>query len=119
MFPSIYENKSDNKFLKNHIKNPNYDEDDDLEKSTILEMYMIRTKSEIWDSPYKFELLKSRYGLFNMILYELTKTFYVRNKRADEKIYHMKKHIRSNQVIIFTPVLSSDPYGENYHKFCR
>ena len=31
----------------------------------------------------------------------------------------MNKHIKQNLVIMFTPVLSTDPAVENYHEFCR
>ena len=37
-------------------KNNNYEEDDDLEKPTILDMYMIRTSEEIWDTHYHEEI---------------------------------------------------------------
>ena len=100
-------------------KNSNFDEEEDLEKPTVLEMYMVRTKSEVWDSSYEFEMVKHNYGLFDMSLYDFAKTFYVRNKKSVETRYHLKTHIKNNQVIMFTPVLSTDPEGENYHEFCR
>ena len=30
----------------------------------------------------------------------------------------MRTHIKNNLAIMFTPVLSTDPGGENYHEFC-
>ena len=65
--------------------NCNYDEEKYLEKPTVLEMYMVSTKSDVWDSPYEFEMVKHDYGLFNMSLYEFTKTFYVHNKKLVKK----------------------------------
>ena len=58
----------------------NYDEEEDLEKPTVLEMYMVCMKSEVWDSRYDFEMVKHQDGLFDMSFYEFAKTFYVRNK---------------------------------------
>ena len=55
---------------------------------------MIRTRSEIFDSPYDFELVKHEYDLFGMSLYEFVKTFYIRNKKAGEKIYNLKNILR-------------------------
>ena len=46
---------------------------------------MIRMKSEVWDSHYDFEMVKYDYGLFDMSLYDIEKTFYILNKRAGEK----------------------------------
>ena len=96
-------------------RNSNYDEEEDLEKPTVLEMYMVRTKSDVWDSPYDFEMVKHDYGLFNMSLYEFAKTFYVRNKKAGGKIYHLKKHIKNNtKNHIFCPTQDrSKMTGEN------
>ena len=34
-------------------------------------------------------------------------------------MYKLKKYIKNNKVIMFNPVLSTDPAGGNYHEFCR
>ena len=62
----------------------NYDDEEDLEKPTVLEMYMIRMKSEVWDSQCDFEMVQHQEGLVDMSLYEFAKTFYVRNKKSSE-----------------------------------
>ena len=100
-------------------KSKNYAEDDDLEKPTILDMYMIRTSVEIWDTRYEMDAFQNHQNLSTMSLYEFAKSFYVRKKRSGEKNYHIKKHIKDNLVIMFTPVLSTDPIGSNYQEFCR
>ena len=100
-------------------KRANYDPDEDLEKPSILEMYMKRMKSEIWESTYEFETYNHQFEFSSMNLYEFAKTFYVRNKNGKEKRHLMNKHIKENLVIMFTPVLSADPAGDNYHEFCR
>ena len=41
-------------------KGRNYDEYDDLEKPTILDMYMIRTNVEIWESQYEMDTFQNR-----------------------------------------------------------
>ena len=35
-----------------------------------------------------------------------------------EEKYLMRTHLKNNLVIMFTPILSTDPSGENYHEFC-
>ena len=100
-------------------KRADYDPEEDLEKPTILEMYMLRSNSGIWESNYEFEMNEHQYNFPHMSLYEFAKTFYVRNKSVVETKHFLKKHIKENLVIMFTPVLSADPTGENYHEFCR
>ena len=126
-------------------KRRNYEEDDDLEKPTILDMYMIRTKVKIldgqydmdtfqnhhnlshmictdvkiWDSQYDMNTFQNHRNLSAMSFYEFAKIFYVRNKSSGEVNYHIKKHIKDNLVIIFTPVISTHPAGSNYHEFFR
>ena len=74
-----------NNLKKVNLKtNSNYDEEEDLEKPTVLEMYMVRMKSDVWDSRYDFEMVKHRDGLSEMSLYEFAKTFYVCNKKYGE-----------------------------------
>ena len=82
-------------------------------------MYTVRMKSEVWNSAYDFEMVQHQEGLVDISFYEFAKTFYVRNKKTSEKVYYLKKHIKNNKVIIFTPVLSTDPADENYNEFCR
>ena len=66
-------------------KKENYDPTKDLEKPSILEMYMRRTNKDIWESNYVYEMYKDRYDIFNMSLYEFAKTLYIRNKSGVEK----------------------------------
>ena len=76
-------------------------------------------KSEIWESTYEFDIYKQQFELIHMNLYEFAKTFYVRNKNGKQKKHIVNKHTKENLVIMFTPILSTDPAGENYHEFCR
>ena len=80
-------------------------------------MYMKRMKSEIWESNYEFDVYKQQFELIHMNLYEFAKTFYVRNKNGKQRKHIMNKHIKQNVVIMFTPVLSTDPAGETIMNF--
>ena len=100
-------------------KKRNCEDDDDLEKPSILDMYMIRTDVKIWDSQYEMDSFQNYQNLSTMSLYEFAKLFYVRRKLSSEVNYHITKHRKENMVIMFTPVFSTDPAGSNYHEFCR
>ena len=90
-----------------------------LEKTSILDLYMTRMNLDFWENEYVFNYEKHSTKFGKMNLYEFSLEYYVGFRKKSEEYYKIQKQSRKNIVISFSPFISCDPKGANFHEYCR
>ena len=90
-----------------------------LEQPSILDLYMTRMNLDYWENEYVFNFENYSTKFDKMNLYEFSLEYYVGYRNKGEEFYKIQKQSRKNIVISFSPYISGDPKGQNFHEYCR